>query len=98
MTLETSRNSSTTSALRTNSSATRRKSPARRSKLQSQSARPERPARDDLCNMISDYLTEMNEHMTLKEMSEKSWVFAATISRYKNNRGRYLRSDSPRVP
>lgn len=60
------------------------------------SKRSSRPARDELCEMIEDHLKAMHEHMTLREMSESSWVSAATLSRYKNGHGRYLRSDTLR--
>jgi len=93
MTLETSRNSYKTSALRTNSSATRQKSPGRRSKLQSQSARPNV---DPLVELLGAHIEEMHNTHTYAEMVEDTWVPKATLAKYKFRRGRYVRSDTLR--
>lgn len=94
--LVTSRNTLKTSTSHTLSSATTRKQPARQSKRRSKIASLERPRRDDFCEILSENLQKMHEHMTLREMAESTWVSPATLSRYKNNQGRYIRSDTLR--
>ncbi len=93
MTLETSRNSCKTSALRINSSVTRQKLRGRPSKQQSQNERPEV---DSLVELLGAHIERMHATHTYGEMLENSWVSKATLAKYKARKGRYVRSDTLR--